>query len=793
MTALLGRGVWRRGQGTADREVGRYVAVRRLAVEVACGSLALVVLSGAFGGCSAAPQGAPAATVGERKTPAPALALPCPYSIDRCQLDVSLQPTTHRIEATAVLTVSLKERAKSAGAGLRLQLHRDLGIDSIEVDGKAVRFSRLPETAKGGAEGSGGTSAEPAPSATSKPAESGKPPAVYQVDWRPGQGRPGQLTIRYGGMLFQDVEAGEKPGEIHNLEMKAHVADEGIFLSEDGAWYPQLPSPDEKAEGPEIELTEFELMATEPPGMVLVASGNREGAKLNEPRGSRVTWRSPFGFQGMALVGGLHEVSQREVNGVLVSVHVGKEHAPLAPGLLDAVESYLKLYEPLIGKYPFVEFTVVENFFSSGFAYPGFTVLASAVIGMGPMGLEPGYLDHEMLHNWWGNGVFVSALDGNWCESLTSYCANYMRHVLEGRDQKARAMRRDLSYGLSRLAPEKDKPLGRFGHEDGPEGFIGYQKGSMVFAMLADRVGQGVMWRSLKRLAAQRLGKPTGWDDIRAVIEEEGKQPLKPFFDAWVRGSGVPEIRIEEAVYDARAKRLTLAVSQKSERAFDLTVPIRLSYEDGVDEMVRVDRPQQACIIKMLRAPRHVELDPEFRVIRRVPLKDVMPTISCIGKLKSLVILRTDEDFEAYKAAVTQIEERYKEAVGTSVRYVQAGDATAEDFKQGHALILGKACLAPAAEELLKGRTLSIGDGFFTVNGKRYDKPTDEVLCCLRNEQDAGAVYCFYYGNKAAELKKARVITFYGGNSLVVFENGQAVYRQDFENVEQVTVEVEGE
>jgi len=715
--------------------------------------------------------------------------------MERCQLEVSFQPATHRIEATAVLTVAMKGDVKSQAEPIRLQLHRDLGIDSIEADGKGVRFNRLPDPIPATGPCGGETPQTGSqPTTTSAPAEEEKPPAVYQVEWRPAQGRPGQVVVRYGGCLFQDVAAGEKPGQIHNLEMKAHIGEEGIFLSEDGGWYPRLPSPDEKAERPEIELTEFELMATEPPGMVLTASGNREGARLNEPRGRRVTWRSPFPFQGMALVGGPHQVFERQVDGVLVSVHVQKDHAQFAPGLLNAVESYLKLYEPLIGKYPFVEFSVVENFFSSGFAYPGFTVLASAVIGMGPMGLEPGYLDHELLHNWWGNGVFVSALDGNWCEGLTSYCANYMRHVLEGRDKKARAMRRDICYGLSRLAPEKDKPLGRFGHDDGPEQFIGYQKGSMVFAMLARRIGQDVAWRALRRLAAERLGKPTGWDEIREAFEQESGQSLKPFFDAWVRGSGIPEIVIEEAEYDARAKRLTLAVSQKNEQPFDLSVPIRLGYEDGiVDELVTITRPQQACVIKLLLAPQYVELDPDFEVMRRVPLKDVMPTISCIGKMKSLVIVKTDEDLDAYKQTVTQIEERYKEAVGTGVRYVQAGELTAEDFKTGHALILGNACLAPAAQELLKGQTLSIGDGFFTVDGKRYDKPADEVLCCLRNEQDPGGVFCFYYGNKAVELKKARVITFYGGNSLVVFESGQAVYRQDFENVEQVVVDVEGE
>ena len=123
--------------------------------------------------------------------------------------------------------------------------------------------------------------------------------------------------------------------------------------------------------------------------------------------------------------------------------------AARAPRLLDAIASYLDLYQPLLGAYPYSEFTVVENFFSSGFAFPGFTLLSSQVIEMGERGLRPGYLDHELLHNWWGNGVLASRRSGHWAEALATYCANYMRPVLEGRSEQGRAQRRSVAETLS--------------------------------------------------------------------------------------------------------------------------------------------------------------------------------------------------------------------------------------------------------------------------------------------------------------------------------------------------------
>ena len=33
---------------------------------------------------------------------------------------------------------------------------------------------------------------------------------------------------------------------------------------------------------------------------------------------------------------------------------------------------------------------------------------------------------HEILHNWWGNSVFVDYATGNWCEGLTAYLADHL-------------------------------------------------------------------------------------------------------------------------------------------------------------------------------------------------------------------------------------------------------------------------------------------------------------------------------------------------------------------------------
>ena len=125
--------------------------------------------------------------------------------------------------------------------------------------------------------------------------------------------------------------------------------------------------------------------------------------------------------------------------------------------ILDASAEYLDRYEGLIGPYPFKEFTVLEAFFSSGFAFPTCTQIAGSQLSEYRQYRRHGYLDHELLHNWWGNGIFVDPRDGNWCEGLASYLGNYYGYVLDDDETGARKQLRNQSNFLSAIDPDDDR------------------------------------------------------------------------------------------------------------------------------------------------------------------------------------------------------------------------------------------------------------------------------------------------------------------------------------------------
>ncbi len=120
-----------------------------------------------------------------------------------------------------------------------------------------------------------------------------------------------------------------------------------------------------------------------------------------------------------------------------------KPDQALADRYLDATAQYLEMYRGLLGPYPYSKFALVENFWETGYGMPSFTLLGEQIIRF-PFILHSSY-PHELLHNWWGNGVFVDLAGGNWCEGLTAYLADHL--IAEQRGQGADHRRAILQKG----------------------------------------------------------------------------------------------------------------------------------------------------------------------------------------------------------------------------------------------------------------------------------------------------------------------------------------------------------
>ena len=158
----------------------------------------------------------------------------------------------------------------------------------------------------------------------------------------------------------------------------------------------------------------------------------------------------------------------------------------LADRYLDATAQYIEMYRGLLGPYPYSKFALVENFWETGYGMPSFTLLGEQVIRF-PFILTSSY-PHELLHNWWGNSVFVDFAGGNWCEGLTAYLADHL--FAEQRGQGAEHRRAILQRVTSYVTPANDFPLSKFeGRYNAATEAVGYGKAAMVWNMLREKVG----------------------------------------------------------------------------------------------------------------------------------------------------------------------------------------------------------------------------------------------------------------------------------------------------------------
>ncbi len=673
----------------------------------------------------------------------------------RYRLDLQVSPQTHSLTGRAVLDVSaahVTNMQPDGTAHVEILLHPDLRIDTVRASGAKVvrvRHARVPKKDK-----------------------DLTPRSHHVVLDHPAKSFT--LFVDYHGDLFQDVAAGEKAGEIHNFQMKAHIGEEGVYLG-GGYWYPQLAVGGEAVSA----LADYTVIVESKNDFQWVAGADR-APELAKQTG-RLAWRTSYPVDSMVLVGGRHKTYEKTIRGTQVSLHLKESQIDQVDGLFEAVERNFSRYEPLIGKYPAKDFSIVDNFFSSGFAFPSFTLLSSAVIDMGKRSqTSHGYIDHEMLHSWWGNGIHINTDDGNWCEALASYGANYYGYVLDGNEEEARRKRRNYCHFLSRIKPEKDKPLGTYGQEDGCGRGIAYQKGAMVFHMLAIKIGQDQFWNVMRKFTKDFVGHYASWDDLRSLCEAEYGESLERFFRQWVRSGAAPMLSLEQARYDSSDRVLTLRLHQ-GEPAFELNVPIRITHPDGFKDIVV---PLAAATGEITLAvdviPLTVEVDPDYDVFRKIPAEQIIPTTAATRSKDSLVVVMPSGDVPESFTSLKSIFATGKDEKNVTV--FQAGQIEQGRLADTNLLILGEAVRDPYIEAFLSAIQFPLKwvEGGFEFDGVNFSQAGDAVLCTARQPGVQGGGVTVLFANSKEAIPRAMLIPFYD-HSAVIFHNQKPIIRSDFE------------
>ncbi|MFO1457630.1 MAG: M20/M25/M40 family metallo-hydrolase [Steroidobacteraceae bacterium] len=549
---------------------------------------------------------APSAAAAAPARPAPAAAsaaasATAPANLPRYLLDATIDPKARTLDVRATIEVP----PALAGQAVEFLLAAPLQIVESEP---AVQS--LAADAGAGFSGINGSSASVTKSGRAK---------RYRAQLPAGSRR---LVLHYSGRVdFGFDTPGQEYARGFN-ETAGTIREDGLYLAGSTLWYPYLGE----------TLMTFELAARAPEGWQLVSPGN---GTARDAQGV-AHWRSDVPLDELHIVGGPSVRYARAAGAVTAEVYLRQKDDALAAKYLEATARNLEMYRGLIGTYPYEKFALVENFWETGYGMPSFTLLGPQIIRF-PFILTSSY-PHEILHNWWGNGVFVDYASGNWCEGLTAYLAD---HLYKEQQSQGAEYRRDTLKKYRDFVKEgRDFPLTEFRSRHSPATeAVGYGKALMTFHMARRQVGDEAYVRGLQRFYREQRGKRATFDDLARAQGAAANVDLAPFFRQWVTRTGAPDLRVvdaRQAVAAAPAAsatgathvvRGTLRQVQKAE-PFAIDVPVAVRTAQGTQVFTaKMTGRESRFEFAVAGEPLSLEVDPEFDLFRLLDARETAPSL----------------------------------------------------------------------------------------------------------------------------------------------------------------------
>ena len=415
------------------------------------------------------------------------------------------------------------------------------------------------------------------------------------------------VTLKYKGLL---PELPAARASMNRMPLMA--SEKGSYLSSSSAWHPYV----------EGIATSYHLTLIVPETQKAIDPG-----RLMEERTVEGFYKAVFESEvptvGIVLIAGPFVINEKRHNKLILRPYFSPELASLSDEYLDTTADYIDHFEELIGDYPFSSFNIVSGPLPVGLGFSGMTYMGERVLRLPFIRFTS--LGHEVLHNWWGNGIKIDYKSGNWAEGLTTYMADYA--FSEKRNAgNAKLMRTEWLRDYAALPLRRDQAVRSFISRDHEaDQIIGYNKVAFIFHMLLRKVGKENFKLGIRRFWNQYKFQTASWKDIQKTIEETSGLDLRTFFEQWIDRSGAPKLIMSSVLLEAEKVSFTLS---QPELPYSLNVPIKLITKDG-EEMFQVSIGGRVSQINLHLStkPLSISVDPNFDVFRRLDDTEASPIL----------------------------------------------------------------------------------------------------------------------------------------------------------------------
>jgi hypothetical protein len=541
----------------------------------------------------------------------------------------------------------------------------------------------------------------------------------------------GIIQIHYEG-VFKD----SSPEYDVNRGIVQDIIDErGVSLT--GIWYPKTE-----------DLRYYKLRVTLPKGYEAISEAE-EIQKIKHRRSVEFHLKFPYPLDSINLVASKHyKILKDRYRDVKIYAYFFREDKHLAKRYIEFTKRYLKMYEKLFTKFPYKRFSIVENFLPTGYSMPTFTLLGKTVVKL-PFIVETS-LGHEILHQWFGNHVYIDYKKGNWAEGLTTYLADHLYQEEKGKDWEYR--KQILIEYKSSVTEKNEFALKDFiGRTDSSSKAIGYGKCVLVFHMLKNMVGEKKFFDILKDIIREYRFQLLSWEDIKTSFEKFYGESLEVFFKEWIDEKGMPELLLEDAraAFSDGVFKTSFTVIQKG-NLYSMHVPVSIHTDSRrIKRTFKITDKENTFDVFLSDKPVRIVLDEDYDIARALDRDEFPPVVARLLKDEQMIVSMPDNNMKLYNGIIDYFQEK-----GAVLK--KAEEIKESDIKSSSIIVCGR------ENQLIK---------------RLYGKlPADDAgfsIYVRENPWNTEKVVGIFHGTSEDEVEAAfRKIVHYGKYSTLLFNKG---------------------
>jgi uncharacterized iron-regulated protein len=518
---------------------------------------------------------------------------------------------------------------------------------------------------------------------------------------------------------------------------KANFIDKDNILLNDH-WYPQ----------PDL-LAEYSLSVALPKNFMAISEA--EAIKIQHHGETKtINFQFEHPLDSLHLVASTRYVLKKDKhNHMAIETYFFKKEAQLSDKYIGYVKEYLNLYETILTQFPYQRFAIVENIFSTADSMPTYALLDNRLIKLPLTGKTS--LGHAILHQWFGNSVYVDFVHGNWAEGIIDYLAEHNPVVLPD-DSIAYRKRIMMDYGAY-MNKNNAMPVSDFrSRSHKAQNAAGRGKAVMLFHGLRKRFGDKIFFAALREFIQQNRFRKASWHDIQRAFEKVTGEKLYAYFTPWLTRKDIPQLRVEDVQLQMEQGQLKLKFTLlQTGEAYRLLIPISLYTESSKSQrFVEVKDAKANISLTLDELPTKVVIDENYELMRQLDPDELPPVLASVMGKKKLIAVVSARQRNAYRPLM--------EALGVKdITYVATEDITFKQMQEGSFIIAGYDNLLA---DMLFGKQTVPEDG---VRLKVYKNPY----------HPAERIVLLHAKNKAEAQALQRNLSGYGKYTELAFSGGK--------------------